>query len=221
MTRTNTMTERGPTKFVWPPITLRLPNWVGEETGPPGGRFPTVEDRMTLAIRLAERSVEEGVGAPFGACVFEIESGALVAPGVNLVMRENCSPAHGETLAIMGAQQAVGTFDLAADRLPPLELVTSAQPCIQCFGNVWWSGVKRVVMAASAADVERLTNFREGPLPPKWDSHLADRTPLPAVEVVQGVLRERACAVLRRYHELGGFIYNAGAGGNALPHEET
>ncbi|MFV1964828.1 MAG: nucleoside deaminase, partial [Pirellulaceae bacterium] len=151
------MTERGPAEFVWPPITLRLPDWVGEETGPPGGCFPTVEDRMDLAIRLAERSVEEDAGAPFGACVFEIESGALVTPGVSLVVRQNCSPAHGETLAIMGAQQAIGTFDLAANRFPPLELVTSAQPCIQCFGNVWWSGLKRVVMAASADDVERLT----------------------------------------------------------------
>jgi len=213
MTRTNTMTESGPTEFVWPPITLRLPDWVGKETGPAGGCFSTIEDRMYLAIRLAERSVEEDVGAPFGACVFEIESGALVAPGVSLVIRENCSPAHGETLAIMGAQQALGTFDLAANGFPPLELVTSAQPCIQCFGNVWWSGLKRVVMAASADDVERLTDFREGPLPAEWDSRLTDRAPLPAVEIVQGILRERACAVLRRYDEMGGFIYNAGSCG--------
>ncbi len=213
MTLSNTMTERGPSQFVWPPITLRLPDWVGEETGPSGGRFPSIEDRMGLAIRLAERSVEQDAGAPFGACVFEIESGALVAPGINLVMRENCSPAHAETLAIMGAQQAIGTFDLAASGRPPLELMTSAQPCIQCFGNVWWSGLRRVVMAASADDVERLTNFREGPLPAQWESRLANRTPLPAVEVVQGVLREQACTVLCRYSEMGGFIYNAGSCG--------
>ena len=213
MTRTNTMTETEATGFAWPPITLGLPGWVGEETGPAGGRFPTAEDRMDLAIRLAERSVSEDAGAPFGAAVFEVESGALVAPGVSLVMRQNCSPAHGETLAIMGAQQALGTFDLGANGFPLLELVTSAQPCIQCFGNVWWSGLKRVVMAASADDVERLTGFREGPLPPEWDARLADRAPLPAVEVVQGVQRERACTVLRRYGEIGGFIYNAGSCG--------
>ena len=217
MARTNTRTERGSTEFVWPPITLRLPDWVGEETGPPGGCFPTVEDRMDLAIRLAERSVEQDAGAPFGASVFEIETGALVAPGVNLVLRENCSPAHAETLAIMGAQQARSTFDLGANGFPAMELVTSAQPCIQCYGNVWWSGLMRVVMAASADDVERLTNFREGPLPAEWDSRLTDRAPLPAVEVVQGVLRKRACTVLRRYGEMGGYIYNAGAGDEACP----
>ena len=211
MTPTNTLTASAATGFAWPPITLRLPGWVGEETGPVGGRFAGVEDRMDLAIRLAERSVKEDVGAPFGAAVFEIESGALVAPGVSLVMQENCSAAHGETLAIMGAQQALGTFDLGANGFPALELVTSAQPCIQCFGNVWWSGLKRVTMAASADDVERLTDFREGPLPDQWDSRLSDRVPLPPVEVVQGVLRERARAVLRRYSEMGGFIYNAGS----------
>ncbi len=220
MRLTNMMTEREATEYVWPSIALRLPDWVGEETGPPGCCFPTVEDRMDLAIRLAERSVAEDVGAPFGACVFEIGSGALIAPGVSLVMRGNCSPAHGETLAIMGAQQAMGTFDLAASDHPPLELVTSAQPCVQCFGNIWWSGLKRVVMAATADDVERLTGFREGPLPMEWESRLADRAPLPAIEVVHHVLRERSCAVLRRYREMGGFIYNAGSGDAVVPLDE-
>ncbi len=215
MARTDINSAGDSTSYAWPSISLRLPDWVGEETGPPGGRFPTLEERMDLAIRLAERSVDEDLGAPFGACIFESDTGCLVAPGVSLVMRENCSPAHGETLAIMGAQRAFGTFDLGAADLPPLELVTSAQPCIQCFGNVWWSGVRRVVMAATANDVERLTDFREGPLPENWENRLRCRDPLPAIEIVPGVMRERACTVLRRYHEMGGYIYNAGADGRS------
>ena len=66
-------------------------------------------------------------------------------------------------------------------------------------------------MAATAGDVERLTGFREGPLPADWESRLERRAPLPSVVVVPHVLRERACEVLRRYSALGGFIYNAGA----------
>ena len=36
-------------------------------------------------------------------------------------------------------------------------------------------------------------------------------------EVVPHRLRERACRVLRRYREMGGFVYNAGARGDLPP----
>jgi tRNA(Arg) A34 adenosine deaminase TadA len=164
---------------------------------------------MALAIRLAERNVETG-GGPFGAAVFEIDSGKLVAPGVNRVLPLACSLAHAEAMAIMVAQQVCGTHNLGAEGLPPMELVSSAQPCIQCYGNLWWSGLARVVIGATKEDVETLTGFVEGPLPHGWADHLSHRPPLAPVAVVRDVLRDEACRVLSQYRAQGGEIYNPG-----------
>lgn len=196
---------------MYPAVTLQLPAWVAAEIGDSQRYFPTLEARMALAICLAERNVVEGAGGPFGAAVFEIESGLLVAPGVNIVAAARCSVAHAEAMAIMVAQQVCGAFDLSGKGLPPMELVTSAQPCIQCFGNVWWSGLQRLVIGARKEDVETLVGFDEGPLPENWPARLENRAPLPPVRVVRDVLREQACAPLRLYRERGGLVYNAGS----------
>ena len=78
-----------------------------------------------------------------------------------------------------------------------------------CFGAIWWSGVSRLVIGARKEDVERLTGFEEGPVPPNWIELLEGRrAPLRPVQVTRDVLSDRACAVLRRYEERGGPIYN-------------
>lgn len=193
---------------MYPDIILHLPEWIAGEFQSPAQYFPTLEERMAFVIRLAERNIQEGTGGPFGAAVFAQETGELIAPGVNIVVASHCSLAHAEAVAIMLAQQICGTFDLSADFLPPLELVTSAQPCIQCYGNIWWSGLQRLIVGASKADVEGLTGFQEGPVPENWVETLEHRPPLPPIRVIQNVLREEACAVLRAYAENGGLVYN-------------
>lgn len=163
---------------------------------------------MHVAISLAAHNVERGQGGPFGAAIFERDSGRLIAPGVNLVESSNCSLAHAESVAIMIAQQVVGGYDLGADQLPALELVTSAQPCIQCFGNIWWSGLKRVITGASVRQTEEITGFDEGPVPIDWAGLLRNRKPSDqAVEVLEGVLADEACKVLAMYRDKGGVIY--------------
>jgi tRNA(Arg) A34 adenosine deaminase TadA len=94
-----------------------------------------------------------------------------------------------------------------------MELVTSAQPCIQCFGIVWWSGLRRLVVGATKEDVEVLAGFEEGPLPDNWADRLTNRAPLPPITVLQGILRERAQGVLAQYQEQGGTVYNPGRSG--------
>jgi len=192
---------------VYPAAMLKLPEWIDREIGPVDRFYPTVEDRMALAIRLSQRNIEAG-GGPFGAAVFEIATGRLVAPGVNLVVPLSCSLAHAEAMAILIAQQVCGTHDLGAGHLPPMELVTSAQPCIQCYGNLWWSGLRRLVIGARKDDVESLTGFAEGPLGDDWRENLEHRPPLLPISVVTDVLRDEACRVLQRYRDMGGLIYN-------------
>lgn len=195
---------------LYPSVNVSLPSWVSDLVKP-GTIFPTIEDRMRLAIALADRNISQKTGGPFGAAIFEIESGKLVAPGVNLVVVGACSLAHAEIMAFMIAQQSLGTFDLGSPDLPTMELVTSAQPCIQCWGAVWWSGIKRLITGASCEQTEKLTGFDEGPVPPNWADLLRRRLPESSrIEVIENMLSDEACAVLKRYKDMGGKIYNTG-----------
>jgi tRNA(Arg) A34 adenosine deaminase TadA len=166
--------------------------------------YPTVEDRMRLAIQLSRENVLRGTGGPFGAAVFESDSGALVAAGVNSVTRLHNAVLHAETLALMLAQHRLGSFTLSGPGLPAHELVTSCEPCAMCLGAAFWSGVRRLVYGANRADATALS-FDEGPVFPESYAYLEER----GIAVVRDVLRADAAAVLELYRETGGPIYNA------------
>ena len=194
-------------------VTLQLPGWLHrwvrdwDETN-----LTTREQRMAFVIELSRQNVLHKTGGPFAAAVFERESGRLVAPAVNIVVPSNTSVAHAETMAFMLAQQRLKTFDLGAPHLPAMELVASSQPCIQCFGNTWWSGVQALTIGARAEDVEEITSFREGPLPENWVGLLEDRpAPLKPITVTRDLLRDKAREVLILYRDSGGLVYNAGS----------
>ena len=69
----------------------RLPDWVAEEVASVPHTLPTVEDRMRLVHRLAERNHREGTGGPFAAAVADASTGVLLSVGVNLVLATNLS----------------------------------------------------------------------------------------------------------------------------------
>ncbi len=161
---------------------------------------------MGLAVKLAKLNVEHQTGGPFGAGIFELEAGRLVAVGVNLVESSNCSLAHAEMLAIALAQRVVGRYDLGIEEGAAYELVTSTEPCAMCLGAIPWSGVRSVVCGARDEDARRL-GFDEGSKPEHWVESLESR----GIRVVRDVLREEAQAVLLDYHKRGGLIYNAGS----------
>ena len=168
---------------------------------------------MEFVIEASRLNVVNGSGGPFAAAVFERDSGRLVAPATNIVVAGHTSVAHAETMAFMLAQQRLETFDLGAAHLPPMELFASSQPCIQCFGNTWWSGVQALTIGARAEDVEQITGFKEGPLPENWVALLENRQePLRPIRVERDVSRSAACEVLRLYRDSGGLVYNAGSG---------
>jgi tRNA(Arg) A34 adenosine deaminase TadA len=191
----------------FPRVTLELPGWVEELIPDPDHEYPTEEDRMHLAVELSRLNVERGTGGPFGAAIFEQETGRLVAPGVNLVVPWSCSVAHAEMVAIMVAQQVVKDFDLGGEEKPAYELFASTEPCAMCFGATPWSGVRRLVCGGRDEDA-RLVGFDEGAKLPDWVGALEER----GISVKRDVLREEAAAVLRHYAESGGEIYNARQG---------
>ncbi len=183
-------------------IQVTLPPWVGEVIA---GRevFPTLEDRMRLAVDLSRENVIRQTGGPFGAAIFECDRGRLVAVGVNSVTRHNNCTLHGEMVAFMLAQARLGNFSLGAPGMPAHELVTSCEPCAMCLGAILWSGVTRVVCGAARQDATEL-KFEEGPVFPESYTYLEAR----GIEIVHEVLRAEARAVLELYRARGGPIYN-------------
>ena len=191
----------------FPAVTLRLPDWVDDFLSE-DRVYPTVEDRVRLAIELSRSNIHHGSGGPFGAAIFECETGRLLAPGVNLVTSLGCSVLHAEMVAIMVAQSVIGHFDLSGPGHPPYELVASTQPCAMCLGATPWSGVRRLVCGARDEDAEEI-GFDEGMKPADWVRSLEER----GITVERDILRDEAASVLREYVERAGEIYNARRGG--------
>ena len=191
-----------PPVSILPSVRIDLPPWV-DEVVQWDRRIPGEEDRMRLAIALSRENVSRGTGGPFGAAVFEKDTGKLVGVGMNSVVRLNNCALHGEMVAFMIAQQRLGSFTLSAKGMPEHELVTSCEPCAMCLGAILWSGVKRVVCGAHRDDATKL-NFEEGPVFPESYQYLKDR----GIEVVREVLRAEAREVLELYRKHSGKIYN-------------
>lgn len=184
-----------------PPVVVDYPDWVGllNLDRPYGSDV----ERMTLAIEISRLNVEHGTGGPFGAVVFERASGRPVAAGMNSVVRLNNCTLHGEMVAFMMAQARLGRFTLRTPGGPGYELVTSCEPCAMCLGATLWSGVERVVCGARRDDARRL-DFEEGPVFPESHAYLEAR----GIEIVHGVLRDEANAVLELYRARQGVVYN-------------
>jgi tRNA(Arg) A34 adenosine deaminase TadA len=161
----------------------------------------TVENRMALAIALAEENVRRDTGGPFGAIVVAEDGNRLLGAGVNLVTGAGLSLAHAEIVALSVAQAAVGSWNLGRDGR--VQLVTSCEPCAMCYGAVPWSGVVDLAWGAHREDAER-AGFDEGEKPDDWTDALRRR----GISVTGGVLRAEAAAVLLRYARNDGAIYH-------------
>lgn len=185
-----------------PVVHIEYPEWVNE-TVDWDRAYASDEERMRLAIDVSRENVVRGTGGPFGAAVFEAESGRLVSLGMNCVVRLNNCTLHGEMMAFMMAQQRVGSFTLNSPELPAHDLFTSCEPCAMCLGATLWSGVRRLVYGAAREDAA-LLNFDEGPVFAESYAYLEERD----LKIVRNVLREEARAVLELYRANSGTIYN-------------
>jgi len=184
-------------------LQIRIPGWLQKQMAGNRKPFETVGSRMQFAITLSRLNIEHGSGGPFGAAVFDMDSGELISTGVNLVTANHCSMAHAEMVAISMAQQNFSTYDLGAPGMPRLELVSSCEPCAMCFGALPWSGIRHLVCGANADDACAI-GFDEGPRHPNWVEELLGRN----ITVETGIRRDEARQVLNTYAALDGIIYN-------------
>jgi len=187
---------------VLPRIEIVLPAWI-DELVDFQRTYPSPEERMRLAVELSRENILRATGGPFGAAVFESETGRLLSVGVNLVVPLNNSALHGEMVAFMMAQARLQSYSLGEAGFPAHELVTSCDPCAMCLGAALWAGVKRIVCGANRDDAGEIM-FDEGPVFPESYEYLIDR----GIEIVHGVLRDEAREVLRLYAQRSGTIYN-------------
>ncbi|MDO8666276.1 MAG: nucleoside deaminase [Gemmatimonadales bacterium] len=184
------------------PIRIDYPAWV-DGVVEWDRRYATDEEKMRLAIALSRENVVRDTGGPFGAAIFERDTGRLVAVGMNSVVRLNNCTLHGEMVAFMMAQRRLDSFTLGAPGMPAHELVTSCAPCAMCLGATLWSGVKRVVCGAARDDATEL-QFEEGPVFPESYRYLEDR----GITIVHEVCRAEAREVIELYRRRSGTIYN-------------
>lgn len=188
----------------FPDLRFRLPDWVASVLPLTDHIFKDDEEKMRLAVMLAKENVRHDTGGPFGAAIFDRESGRLIAPGVNIVVPTHWSGGHAEMIALALAQQNFRTHDLGSNGMPFCELFTSVEPCAMCLGAIPWSGVRRLVCGAHDVDALRV-GFDEGPKPDNWVTELELR----GISVTCDILRDEAAGVLKEYAEGGNIIYNA------------
>jgi len=177
--------------------TLILPEWISKETG--NGKISN-EEKTDFVLNLATKNIEHGTGGPFAAAIFNINTHELISIGVNLVVEQNCSPAHAEVVAIIMAQEKLQQFKLNEE---DYVLVSSAQPCAMCTGAIVWSGVKTLIYGASKEDVENIVGFDEGPVHPNWVEEYEKR----GINVIEKICHKKACEVLKFYKNKEGIIY--------------
>lgn len=183
-------------------VAVTLPAWVqGVVDAYPGCTSDT--ERMRLAITLARENIVRGSGGPFGAAIFARGAPRPLAVGVNCVERLRNAVLHAEIVALMLAEARLGSYTLRAPGAPEYELFTSCAPCAMCLGATLWSGVRRIVCAAGREDAMAL-GFDEGPVFPESWRYLEAQ----GIALEHGLLAAEAGAVMRRYREGNGLVYN-------------
>ncbi|MFN4219160.1 MAG: nucleoside deaminase, partial [Candidatus Bipolaricaulia bacterium] len=105
-------------------IQIEYPDWLVQKIDWER-RSRTPEERMRFVIGLARENVLQGTGGPFGAAVFESQTGRLISVGVNLVVSQQNALLHAEIVALMTAHQRLRSFTLNTDPQIHYELVTS------------------------------------------------------------------------------------------------
>ena len=108
---------------------------------------------MKLGIEQARKTMNEGIGGPFGAVV--VKDGEVIAVASNSVLRDHDPTAHAEVNAIRMAGQKLGTPDLSG-----CELYATGYPCPMCLSAIIWANIKKVYVSGLPEDADKI-GFRD------------------------------------------------------------
>ena len=114
-------------------------------------------DRTHLlsAIDLAARARANG-NHPFGALLTD-PTGNVLLTAENTVLTERDLTGHAETNLVRSASRT-----LERSQLVDATLYTSTEPCAMCAGAIYWSGVRRLVYALAATELNVLAGVDPG-----------------------------------------------------------
>ena len=97
---------------------------------------------------LAEASVNEHDGGPFGAVI--VRDQRIIGSGYNQVTQHHDPTAHAEVLAIRNACRDLQTFDLSG-----CDLYTSCEPCPMCLSATYWARITNIYFANTRLQAEQ------------------------------------------------------------------
>jgi tRNA(Arg) A34 adenosine deaminase TadA len=146
----------------------------------------TDTDAMRLAI-AASRQALEGGDMPFGASLVSPDGRLLHVAGNNQFSSGDFS-GHAEMVLLREASLRLGR-----EALRGTTVMASGEPCAMCCGALFWAGVRRVVFAASTAQIGECLGGDL--LPITCRQTLAGATP--SLQVDGPLLGDEAVAVLR------------------------
>ena len=141
------------------------------------------EDVGFMRMALAEARLAD---FPFGAVI--VRDGAVIARGRNLGRTNQDPTAHGEMVAIRRCLAEHGPAALRASTL-----YTSGEPCAMCMGAILWCRFRRMVFAASVAQLAtRMDQIMIS------SADLAARAPFVPISITGGVLADEAMALFAK-----------------------
>lgn len=123
---------------------------------------------------------------PFGAVI--VRDGAVIARGRNLGRTNHDPTAHGEMVAIRRCLAKHGP-----EALRTSTLYTSGEPCAMCMGAILWCHFRRMVFAASVAQLA--TRMDQIMI---TSADLAARAPFAPISITGGVLADEAMALFAK-----------------------
>ncbi|MEZ0090227.1 nucleoside deaminase [Streptacidiphilus sp. EB129] len=115
------------------------------------------QDRAHLlaAIELAARARKHG-NHPFGALLTD-STGSVLLTAENTVVTDRDATGHAETNLVRLASRT-----LTSSQLAEATLYTSTEPCAMCSGAIYWSGIRRMVYALAATELNLLAAVDPG-----------------------------------------------------------
>lgn len=94
-----------------------------------------------MALKDAMQGIENGDGAPFGACI--VKNGEVIALEHDTVLKENDATCHAEMNAIRAASKQLQTY-----QLNNCIMYCTSEPCPMCLSAIHWSGIKECYFIA-------------------------------------------------------------------------
>ena len=141
---------------------------------------------MEKAIELSIKAVEHG-NEPFGALL--VKDGEVVFTNENQIYTKNDPTFHAEFGLIRRFIEETGITDLS-----DYALYSSCEPCFMCCGAMVWCKLGKLVYGASDIDLCKILGV-EGAECSKTVFEKSGSK----INVVRGVLRKEAAAVLEEY----------------------